>query len=67
MKTAFALFVVVLSSCSVQPTGPYDPIAAQCEYEADVAISGIQNPIAAGVQKGQLFSQCMRIRNAAKP
>ncbi len=41
---------------------PYDPVYAQCDYEASIATGAIQNPIAQGLQKGQLIRQCLIIR-----
>lgn len=66
MKTIIAsIAILTLTACtSIQPAGPYNPITAQCEYEADIAIANIQNPITAGVQKGQLYQRCVQIRSA---
>lgn len=67
MKTIITIaLTLTLAACAGAPQGPYNPIAAQCEYEADIAIAGIVNPIMAGVQKGQLMNRCMQIRSVAK-
>ena len=42
-----------------------DPIAAQCDYESDVATANINNPIMAGMQKVQMFNKCVQIRRMA--
>ena len=68
MKTIIAsLFALSLTACmSMQPSGPYNPITAQCEYEANIATVNIRDPIMGGVQSALLYNQCVQIRSALK-
>jgi hypothetical protein len=44
-----------------------DAARARCEYEAEMAIANISNPVAAGVRKGELLQLCARSWQAAQP
>lgn len=53
----------MLAACAApEPTyqAAADPVRAQCEYEAEVAIQRIDNPLYAGVRKAELMGMCMR-------
>lgn len=64
MKRITALAVVAaLAGCVPPPLArPDDPVAQQCEYEAEIAIQSIQNPLYAGVRKAELMGMCMRAK-----
>ena len=57
-----ALLLGALFGCAAGPSYRGDPVAAQCEYEADIAIQGIGNPLYAGVRKAELMQKCMAAR-----
>ncbi|MCR4297510.1 MAG: hypothetical protein NUV75_01970 [Gallionella sp.] len=55
--------VATLAGCSPPPMArPNDPVAQQCEYEAEMAIQSIANPLYAGVRKAELMGMCMRAK-----
>lgn len=54
--------LVVLAGCAEPQPAYRDPVAAQCEYEAEVAIQNIANPLYAGVRKAELMGMCMRAK-----
>ena len=67
MKRTSALLALALLTGCAFPMHPVqqaaqagDPVAAQCEYEAEIAIQRIANPLYAGVRKAELMSMCMR-------
>ena len=60
MKYLLLAAIATLAGCATPQ--PYNPVAAQCEYESAIATAGIRNPITAGIQQGQIFNQCMSIR-----
>ena len=62
MKKVLFLSVLILTGC-VAPQTYYqlsDPVAARCEYEAEMAIQSIANPLYAGYRKAELITMCMR-------
>ena len=65
MKQLLCLLTFVLTGCAVPQTyhyQPSDPAAARCEYEAEMAIQSIANPLYAGYRKAELITMCMRAR-----
>lgn len=58
--TTLAIITSLAGCASPSPSGPADPVAARCEYEAEIAIQSIPNPLYAGVRKAELMGMCMR-------
>ena len=53
--------LLFLTACAgPQLAAPNDPVAAQCQYEAQVAVQRIDNPLYAGYRMAELFNLCMR-------
>lgn len=56
------LLAAAIPGCATGPRFPNDPVAAQCDYESDIAIQSIPNALYAGFRKAELFGMCMRAR-----
>ncbi len=61
----FVMAIGALSACARAPSRPIDPVATQCEYEAEIAIQSIANPLYAGYRKAELMGMCIRARQNA--
>ncbi len=65
MKRFAAIAILsALAGCasSIYSNQPVDPVARQCEYEAELAIQSIANPFYAGVRKSELIGLCLRAK-----
>lgn len=60
-KIAVALILLTLMACGTLQ--PMTPLEAQCDYEAEVAVQGIQNEFEHGWQRAKLKSMCIRVRS----
>lgn len=70
MKTTFIILAIAaLAGCAAQPQGPYipvNPVIAQCNYEAGIAVANIRNIMEAEMTRASLRQQCINIRSAGK-
>ena len=67
MRTlAVVVLLLSLDGCAAPPSGPVDPIVAQCRYEVEIAVQPIANPLYAGVRAAELMNMCVTARRAAQ-
>lgn len=61
-KLILAAAFFSLAGCVQAPYQAADPVASQCEYEAEIAIQHFPNPLYAGFRKGELIGMCLRAK-----